>query len=223
MISSMSKKISAAEYPISKIFSSDFEYTIPSYQRPYAWSVVQAYDLFDDLYDFYKSNTDEGYFLGSIVLIKEENKAPAEVIDGQQRLTTLTILLAAIASKMTGKDKDLLLEKYIREAGDHFVGLTPNRERFGVNGFNFQEEGKPLMSADEIRRTDKTILFIRGNKPVLTTLPSIAEIAPWRKQIGINPFYGKRYLLPVRLRIGARKGGLLCRVLSLFRSKGDRP
>lgn len=120
----MSKKISAAEHPISKIFSSDFEYTIPSYQRPYAWSIVQAYDLFDDLYDFYKSATDEGYFLGSIVLIKEENKARAEVIDGQQRLTTLTILLAAIASKMT-TDEQNLLKKYIREPGNPFENLQP--------------------------------------------------------------------------------------------------
>lgn len=118
----MTKKISAAEHPLSKIFSSDFEYIIPSYQRPYAWNIVQTYDLFDDLYDFYKSGTDEGYFLGSIVLIKDENKAYAEVIDGQQRLTTLTILLAAIASKMTGESQDIL-KKYIREPGNHFEGL----------------------------------------------------------------------------------------------------
>lgn len=48
----MSKKISGAEYPLSKIFSSDFDYVIPSYQRPYAWTVDQASELFDDLYDF---------------------------------------------------------------------------------------------------------------------------------------------------------------------------
>jgi uncharacterized protein with ParB-like and HNH nuclease domain len=36
----MSKKISGAEYPLSKIFSSDFDYVIPSYLRPYAWTVT---------------------------------------------------------------------------------------------------------------------------------------------------------------------------------------
>lgn len=35
----MSKKISGAEYPLSKIFNSNFDYVIPSYQRPYAWAV----------------------------------------------------------------------------------------------------------------------------------------------------------------------------------------
>lgn len=120
----MSKKISGAEYPLAKIFSSDFEYIIPSYQRPYAWTVDQASELFDDLYDFFISEPDEGYFLGSIVLIKQENLPQAEVIDGQQRLTTLTILLATIASRMSGPERDTLT-KYIKEPGNKFEGLEP--------------------------------------------------------------------------------------------------
>lgn len=120
----MSKKISGAEYPLSKIFSSDFEYVIPSYQRPYAWTVDQASELFDDLYDFFKNEQDEGYFLGSIVLIKDENVPFAEVIDGQQRLTTLTILLAALAETMAAGHRDTLL-KYICEPGNEFEGLKP--------------------------------------------------------------------------------------------------
>lgn len=118
----MSKKISGAEYPLAKIFSSDFEYLIPSYQRPYAWTVDQASELFDDLYDFYISEPEEGYFLGSIVLIKQEGSPHAEVIDGQQRLTTLTILLAVLASRMTGVQKDTLTT-YIKEPGNEFEGL----------------------------------------------------------------------------------------------------
>jgi uncharacterized protein with ParB-like and HNH nuclease domain len=100
------------EYPLSKIFSSDFDYVIPSYQRPYAWTVDEASELFDDLYDFYQREEEETYFLGSIVLIKEEDKNYAEVIDGQQRLTTLTILLASIASMLTG-DLRTDFENYI--------------------------------------------------------------------------------------------------------------
>ena len=60
----MSKKISGAEYTLAKIFSSDFEYVIPSYQRPYAWTVDEASELFDDLYDFFLTEPEEGYFLG---------------------------------------------------------------------------------------------------------------------------------------------------------------
>lgn len=64
--------IKGGEYPLSKIFSSEFVYNIPSYQRPYSWTTDEAGILFDDLYDFYISeNSEENYFLGSIVLIKK--------------------------------------------------------------------------------------------------------------------------------------------------------
>jgi uncharacterized protein with ParB-like and HNH nuclease domain len=112
----MSKKISGADYPLSKIFSSDFDYVIPSYQRPYAWTVDQASELFDDLYDFYVREKEDTYFLGSIVLIKEEEKSYSEVIDGQQRLTPLTILLSSITSNLSG-DLRSDFENCIREPG----------------------------------------------------------------------------------------------------------
>jgi uncharacterized protein with ParB-like and HNH nuclease domain len=59
----VAKKISGAEYPLAKIFSSDFDYVIPSCQRPYAWTTDQASELFDDLYDFF----------GSLLSILDEN------------------------------------------------------------------------------------------------------------------------------------------------------
>ncbi|MCH9758570.1 MAG: DUF262 domain-containing HNH endonuclease family protein [Proteobacteria bacterium] len=118
----MSKKISGAEHPLSKIFSLDFDYHIPSYQRPYAWEVDQVSELFDDLYDFQKTEDEEGYFLGSIVLIKKEDKPDSEVIDGQQRLTTLTILLATLASQLNGNDQETI-QKYIIEPGNKFQEL----------------------------------------------------------------------------------------------------
>lgn len=120
----MSKKISGAEYPLAKIFSSDFEYVVPSYQRPYAWTPDQAGELFDDLIAFYQAEQDEGYFLGSIVLIKSEDSAYSQVIDGQQRLTTLTILLAVMACANDGEDREEL-RPYILEPGKKMEGILP--------------------------------------------------------------------------------------------------
>lgn len=120
----MSKKISGAEYPISKIFSSDFEYVIPSYQRPYAWTPDQAGELFDDLISFFQAEREESYFLGSIVLIKSEDNAYSQVIDGQQRLTTITILLAAMACAHDGQYEDEL-RPYIVEPGKIMEGIVP--------------------------------------------------------------------------------------------------
>ncbi len=70
----MSKKISGAEYPLAKIFSSDFQYVIPSYQRPYTWEEQHASVLFDDLYNFFQIEKEDEYFLGSIVLVKQAGK-----------------------------------------------------------------------------------------------------------------------------------------------------
>jgi hypothetical protein len=120
----VTKKISGAEFPLAKIFSSDFDYAIPSYQRPYAWTPVQAGELFSDLYDFYlKEDKEDTYFLGSIVLIKEEGKPHAEVIDGQQRLTTLTILLATLTHRATGPIRDAF-HRYLCEPGNVLEGLA---------------------------------------------------------------------------------------------------
>jgi len=120
----MTKKISGAEFPLAKIFSSDFDYVIPSYQRPYAWTPIQAGELFSDLHDFYcKEDKDDTYFLGSIVLIKDEGKPHAEVIDGQQRLTTLTILLAALTHRASGQIRDAF-HRYLCEPGNVLEGLA---------------------------------------------------------------------------------------------------
>ncbi len=135
----MSNKITGQEYPLSKIFSSDFDFQIPPYQRPYAWTEVEASELFDDLYNSYKNNRNAPYFLGSIVLIKDENTPKAEVIDGQQRLTTLTILLASIAEQTDDHVRNDFLD-YISEPGRKTQGLLE----------------KPRLS---LRKTDKDFFF----------------------------------------------------------------
>lgn len=123
--------IHGAEYPIRKVFSDDFVFTIPRYQRPYAWGTEQAGELLDDLLSFMGNGAEaiediNPYFLGSIVLIKGD--APdAEVIDGQQRLTTLTILLATLRATLPDKFAEALTP-FLYEQGNPITG-TPNRYR----------------------------------------------------------------------------------------------
>jgi hypothetical protein len=101
----MKKTLTAHEQPISKILSDDYVFHIPGYQRPYAWTTEEARELLDDLLAFMAEaggpvEEMPPYFLGSIVLIKDETAPEAYVVDGQQRLTTLTILLATIRAKL---------------------------------------------------------------------------------------------------------------------------
>lgn len=81
------------------------DFLIPDYQRPYAWEDSECQTLWEDIFNFafpendyskFDSNSDE-YFLGPIVTFKNDNKM--EVIDGQQRLTTLMLLLRAFYEK----------------------------------------------------------------------------------------------------------------------------
>lgn len=123
----MSKvKIQGAEYPIHKIFSDDFLFQIPPYQRPYSWTTEQAAALFDDIKaacEKASGSEPDPYFLGSIVLAKEDGSAEAKVIDGQQRLTTLTILIAALAARLTPKD-GAQLRKLLFQEGFSFIGAA---------------------------------------------------------------------------------------------------
>lgn len=128
----MPKTLVAHEQAVSQIFSDNYVFHIPGYQRPYAWTNEQARELFDDLNGFMQANSgsiDEmpPYFLGSIVLIKDEAKPDAEVVDGQQRLTTLTILLSAIRASVTGKFREDITP-LLYEKGNLIKG-TPDRDR----------------------------------------------------------------------------------------------
>jgi hypothetical protein len=90
--------IEAHERVIGRIFGDEYAFEIPPYQRPYAWEKEQARDLLTDLLEAMDNTMTSGgvYFLGSIVLIKSPGSPVSKVVDGQQRLTTLTILLSVL-------------------------------------------------------------------------------------------------------------------------------
>lgn len=121
--------IHAAEKPIKDIFHRDFAFSIPAYQRPYSWGTEQATTLLDDLVTASasfvpsaKSQTINPYFLGSIVVIKQDNESEAEVIDGQQRLTTLSLLLSALRVNFVDPKRQDTFSKFLLEEGDTLVG-----------------------------------------------------------------------------------------------------
>lgn len=99
-------KLNVDQKTVESLFSdkkSDF--LIPDYQRPYAWNEDNCQTLWDDIFSFSFPNSNseefdenEEYFLGSIVTFKNE-RGQLEVIDGQQRLTTLLLLLRAFYDK----------------------------------------------------------------------------------------------------------------------------
>jgi Protein of unknown function DUF262/Protein of unknown function (DUF1524) len=116
----MAKTLEAHDKLIREIFEGSYQFEIPDYQRPYAWTTEQATELFDDLYsamqDARVSGASSQYFLGSIVLIKADRDPKSFVVDGQQRLSTLTILLAVLRVLMPNSAS--FLTKYLYKEGN---------------------------------------------------------------------------------------------------------
>ncbi len=133
--------IKGSDLKLHKVFCSDFEFHIPEYQRPYAWEDEQASELYDDLWTFMEEEGEgEEYFLGSIVLVKEDNGPKADVVDGQQRLTTLTLLLAAIRDRlMDSPDWAGAFDEFVVEPGQRALGLESKPRLF------LRERDQPFM------------------------------------------------------------------------------
>jgi hypothetical protein len=130
--------IEAHERTIGQIFDDAYAFEIPAYQRPYAWEIDQAKELLNDLIEAMDDTETSGgvYFLGSIVLIKAPNDPQSKVIDGQQRLTTLTILLSILRDLTTDEEKGFDRRRYIfqkansdRGTSDRFRVLLRTRDR----------------------------------------------------------------------------------------------
>ncbi|HQB12721.1 MAG TPA: DUF262 domain-containing HNH endonuclease family protein [Candidatus Omnitrophota bacterium] len=90
---------------IEQIFGdADSFFIVPDYQRPYSWESEQVEALWDDIYDA-MNNGDESYFLGPVILTGPDPEERFQVVDGQQRLTTLTILFCVLRDLFLPEDK----------------------------------------------------------------------------------------------------------------------
>jgi uncharacterized protein with ParB-like and HNH nuclease domain len=88
-------KIRSIDKNIKDILESGF-YRIPRFQRPYSWDAENIGDFWNDVI----TNSDSDYFIGSMVVFKPAQSDKAVVVDGQQRLTTITMILAALRNAL---------------------------------------------------------------------------------------------------------------------------
>lgn len=92
----------ANEYNLLSFLKKSSQFVIPIYQRTYSWTQKECLQLWDDVIRCGSNDAIAVHFVGSIVYIEEglsqvSHQAPLLVIDGQQRLTTVTLMLAALA------------------------------------------------------------------------------------------------------------------------------
>lgn len=106
------------------------QFAIPIYQRNYSWTATQCRQLWSDLLRAGRSEDIKAHFIGAVVYVKrgQDNvvaQEPLMVIDGQQRLTTSTLLIAALAKHFQEKGLEELLEVFSAEKLRNYYLLNP--------------------------------------------------------------------------------------------------
>ena len=157
----MSETIEAKELQLVSIFGDNYCFEIPEYQRPYAWTTEQTGELLDDLLhavgDVENVSDASPYFLGSIVTIKNGLQAQAQIVDGQQRITTLTILLCVLRELASAESDRNDTHNYI---------YAPGRESAGIQGHYRLT----------VRERDR--IFFQNNIQQMGRLPSLLKRPP---------------------------------------------
>ncbi|NLJ76875.1 MAG: DUF262 domain-containing protein [Peptococcaceae bacterium] len=124
-------EINGEKVSLKKLLSDDFFFCIPDYQRPYSWQKSHCEQLFEDIDE---SNRQNEYFLGTIIL-QEIGKIGTgkkyDVIDGQQRITTLQILLACLRDAVNDKSYKEATQKKIYQKENLADGI-PEQARLEV-------------------------------------------------------------------------------------------
>ena len=146
----------ASEVKLLDFLRKSPQFIIPIYQRTYSWTLTECRQLWDDILRTGEDDRIRTHFMGSIVYIEEglsqvSSQSPLLVIDGQQRLTTVTILLEALA-------------RSIPEGSEPVDGFTAKKLRnyYLLNPLEDDERGYKLL----LTQTDKqTLLSIVNQKP----------------------------------------------------------
>ncbi|WRC28367.1 DUF262 domain-containing HNH endonuclease family protein [Helicobacter pylori] len=103
---------------------------MPNYQRDYAWKDKNFRDLWEDLEEAIDNKKGQGHFIGTMVVAKnEDNKKLYDIIDGQQRTTTIFMLLHVLANEQNEKDKQEI-RKYLYQKGELKLEVAPQNQSF---------------------------------------------------------------------------------------------
>ncbi|MBL8238529.1 MAG: DUF262 domain-containing protein [Bryobacterales bacterium] len=130
------EKLDAKTRAIGNLLSQDFFFRIPEYQRPFSWDTDNFEDLVDDIV---LANKDQEYFLGTFVLHHISVEGHYDVVDGQQRLTSIMILLACLRDLVqdeqykSGIQEKILQQKNVVDGIPEKVRLeVKDRQAFGA-------------------------------------------------------------------------------------------
>lgn len=160
---------------LENFFSAKY-FKIPKYQRDYAWDTSNIDDLFNDVTESLETRT--SHYVGTFILSRKQGEAFYNVVDGQQRLTTLTMLVHALVAHLPADEMEA---KIIRR--NHFLVAdgTPRLTLLGANEAFFREilAGKePAPDTGSQRRLTRAYKHISASVAVLAAKDP-AQIKKW--------------------------------------------
>ena len=143
-----------AELSIKTLLSEKVRYRIPRFQRNYAWGEEAISQLIQDVIDYMNSNDkqDQNYYIGTLIVFEKKDEKYYEVIDGQQRLTTLVLLIAYL--KHSGELAKCLQEDTTWEWLDDF-----NKENRPIHFWSRQNSQETLEAIFEEQQGEETQLL----------------------------------------------------------------
>lgn len=163
---------------VLQTFFTDKKYTIPRYQREYSWGKEQLEDFYLDIVSNIKEENGvyetQEYFFGTVILVgnMEKPNKPIEIIDGQQRITTITIFLSVLSDIMYNHDDNLstLLWRYIiaQDNDGNFYNVMENQtaspyfqKKIQMRGIKAEDDrkkdGYPRIDIDDLEELEKEL------------------------------------------------------------------
>lgn len=145
----------ASENQLLKFLQTGMQCVIPIYQRTYSWKEDQCEDLWIDILNAGRNNSVKSHFVGSVVYVQDglyQASATPQlvVIDGQQRLTTITLLILALAKSIENSGADLYINEQEKISAKKLKNLYI---------FNPNEEDTPLYQKLILTQSDKDTLI----------------------------------------------------------------
>lgn len=175
------------------------DFLIPDYQRPYAWGEVECQTLWDDIFSFAfpdndrtKFDRNNEYFLGPIVMFKNEGKM--EIIDGQQRLTTLMLLLRAFYVRFGNmQDED---SRSTREDIEKCIWKTDELGKPDMNALKIDSEVATDKDKDEFLEILRTGVVQKNHRSNYATNYKFFQT---KIEEFLNGFPGYFIYMPIRI------------------------
>lgn len=162
-------KIQPQYLPLSKLLDGRL-FRIPEYQRAYSWTTRQRDDLFEDLLKTHAKGKDESHFMAAVVCLRQGTQElgtdefqKMDIVDGQQRITTLILLLKQISLSLSSDDRsqrkllDELQDLLVKPDSDELLLLQTNHDSSHYFS-NFLRTGKSSASSSAKTTSDREIL-----------------------------------------------------------------